>query len=849
MVNLARGAHKTCASHSGYYASAPNQRQPGENRFLANTGLFSFASSIRKMKMKTILQTLLLAAFMLAAGIEKLKAQATQTVRGRILDEVSKSPVIGASVILIRTEGPLIGATADLDGNFRMSAVPLGRQNFQVKAIGYESRMLSNVVITAGKEVVLEVVLTESVLQQSEVEITAKRSDNKLVTNNEMALISGRSFNLDDTKRYAGALGDPARMAANFAGVIAGNDSRNDIVVRGNSPAGMLWQMEGLNIPNPNHFGSLTSTGGPVSILNNNNLAKSDFLTSAFPAQYGNGLSGVFDLRLRNGNDEKREYLGQVGFNGFEIGAEGPFSTSNPKKGSYIFNYRYSTLGVFQKAGIEFGTGNAVPNYQDINFKIQLPLSQKVSLSAFGMGGLSDVKFLGNKVDTNETGLYGGENENIIVNYGAAVAGISLDIQASKNSNLKLTAGYAATLENFAGDSISILTRKEFPSGKALFTTGKYSFNGQFVHKLNVRNSIHAGFYNDFTRFNLLNKDIYQGTQEVIRVDKEGGNYLGQAYAQWKHRFSTRFSLTPGLHLQYSNQGNAFALEPRIGARYNLSENQSLNFGYGMHHQLQSVYTYAVETPGPSGIQLTNRNLGFTRSQHLVLGTERMISDNTSLKAEAYYQFIDRAPITADAIPDSYSALNTGNDFAPDEQDSLTNKGSGRNYGIELTLERSFTNGFYYLITASVFDSKYRGSDNIWRNTAFNTGYVLNVLAGKEWKLGRQGKNVFALNIKFSTIGGRYLTPLNAQASALAQRAIFEENRAFSERQAAYLRADVKLAYRLEYSKSTLEFAVDLQNVSNHQNVFNRQYNRRTNKIVTEYQQGFFPVPFVRYTF
>jgi hypothetical protein len=681
------------------------------------------------------------------------------------------------------------------------------------------------------------------------VEVTAKRSENKLVTNNEMALISGRSFNVDDTKRYAGALGDPARMAANFAGVIAGNDSRNDIVVRGNSPSGMLWQLEGLNIPNPNHFGSLTSTGGPVSILNNNNLAKSDFITSAFPAQYGNGLSGVFDLRLRNGNDEKREYLGQVGFNGFEIGAEGPFVKNKPGQGSYLFNYRYSTLGVFNKMGIQFGTGNAVPNYQDINFKVNLPLSPKVTLSVFGMGGLSDVNFEGNKEDTTGKNLYGSENENTRADYGTGIAGISTDIQISKKSNLKLTTGYSATSENFEGDSISTETRQAFLSGKARFRTEKYSLNGQYIYKINARNSLNAGFYNDFYRYNLFNKDVYRGSQEVVRVNRDGDWYLGQAYLQWKHRFSQRLSITPGLHVQYTTQGDAFAIEPRIGARYNITESQSVNAGYGMHHQMQSAYTYSVETRTPTGIALTNKDLGFTRSQHLVLGTERMISDNTSLKAEAYYQWIDKAAVTADNRPGSYSGLNSGNSFAPDGEDSLVNNGLGENYGIEITLERTFTKGFYYLITASLFDSKYRGSDKIWRNTAFNTGYVFNALVGKEWKIGKSRNNVFAVNLKFSTIGGRYLTPINAEASRQAERAIFEESKAFSERQTEYLRADVKLAYRIEYKQSTLEFAVDLQNVTNHPNVFNRQYNRRTNQIVTQLQQGFFPVPFVRYTF
>ena len=796
--------------------------------------------------MKNIFTTIVHTVLLLTLSTA-IFGQGTQTVRGRIMDESSKSSVIGASVILVRPESPVLGASADVDGNFKITGVPLGRQTFQVKAIGYEARMLANVIVTAGKEVVLDISLTESVVQQAEVEIIAKRSENKLVTNNEMALISGRSFNVDDTKRYAGALGDPARMAANFAGVIAGNDSRNDIVVRGNSPSGMVWQMEGLNIPNPNHFGSLTSMGGPVSILNNNNIAKSDFLTSAFPAQYGNGLSGVFDLKLRNGNNEKREYLGQVGFNGFEVGAEGPFSKTDPKKGSFLFNYRYSTLGVFQQLGIQFGTGNAVPYYQDLNFKINLPLSSKVTLSAFGMGGFSDINFEGNKEDTTGENLYGNENENTRVDYGTGVGGVSIDIQTSAKSNLKLIAGYATTSENFEGDSISTETRQAFLSGKARFRTHKYSFNGQYVYKVNAKNSVNAGFYNDAYGYDLFNKNVYRGVDEVINVKKDGAWYLGQAYLQWKHRFSNRLSVTPGVHAQYTTQGEAFAIEPRVGARYNITENQSINIGYGLHNQMQSAYTYSVETPTVNGVLLSNRDLGFTRSQHFVIGTDRVITSNTTLKAEAYYQFIDKAPVTRSAS--SYSALNAGVSFAPEDIDSLTNKGLGENYGIEITLERTFTKGFYYLITASFFDSKYRGSDKVWRNTAFNTGYVLNALVGKEWKLGTSGKRVLAVNLKFTTIGGRYLSPINFEDSRQAGEAIFDESRAFSQRQKEYIRADLKLAYRIEYAKSTLEFAVDLQNISGSQNVFNQQYNRRINKVVTQYQQGFFPVPFVRYTF
>jgi hypothetical protein len=200
--------------------------------------------------------------------------------------------------------------------------VPVGRVKLRVTSMGYEDLLLHEVTVTAGKEVVLNLGLTERLTKLDEVTVTYRRRDDQRVANNEMATVSARPFAPVEANRYAGSLGDPARMAQNFAGVGSANDTRNDIVVRGNSPASLLWRLEGVNLPNPNHFGAQGTTGGPVSLLNNNLLAKSDFLTGAFPAEYANALGSVFDLRLRQGNDERREFLGQVGFNGLEVGAE-----------------------------------------------------------------------------------------------------------------------------------------------------------------------------------------------------------------------------------------------------------------------------------------------------------------------------------------------------------------------------------------------------------------------------------------------------------------------------------------------------------------------------------------------
>ncbi|MCU0384262.1 MAG: carboxypeptidase-like regulatory domain-containing protein, partial [Cyclobacteriaceae bacterium] len=372
---------------------------------------------IKKQKNSFILFNLLL----LVATIGY--AQNTQTVRGRILDEISKTPLIGVNITVLGTE-TLLGSASDVDGYYRINNVPLGRQTFKVSYIGYEEQIVPNVIVTAGKEVILNFSLTEQVNQLNEIVVTANTKEDKTATNNDLAVVSARSFNVDDTKRYAGALGDPSRMAANFAGVVGGNDSRNDIVVRGNSPIGMLWQLEGLNIPNPNHFGALVSTGGPVSILNNNNLDKSDFITSAFPSQYGNATAGVFDIKMREGNNEQYEYTAQVGFGGFELGAEGPLKKNS--KSSFIANYRYSTLGVFNALGIDFGTGSNVPLYQDLNYKLSLPTKGNGKWTIFGIAGISEIDLLGSEADLSaDTDLYGNENQDTYPRFRTAVTGAS----------------------------------------------------------------------------------------------------------------------------------------------------------------------------------------------------------------------------------------------------------------------------------------------------------------------------------------------------------------------------------------------------------------------------------------
>jgi hypothetical protein len=771
-------------------------------------------------------------------------AQSTQVVRGKITDDVTEQPLANVTVTVL---ADTFKATtlSDNDGIFRFFNIPLGRHILLITNIGYQEKTIANIVVTAGKEVIVNISLSEKVKELEKIVVIGNKKKDKKTVNNEFLINSSRSFNIEDTKLFAGSLGDPSRMASNFAGVIGANDSRNDIIIRGNSPTGLLWQLEGIAIPNPNHFGTLNTSGGPISIINNNVLDKSDFLTGAFPAQYGNALSGVFDLQMRNGNNENHELLTQLGLNGLEIGAEGPLH-SKLKNASYLINYRYSTIAPFVKLGIDVGTGGLVPIYQDLNFKIYLPTRNKLKINLFGIGGTSKANFAANELDTSQSNFYSNENENSRIKTKTGITGISFENSFNQRSFAKLVLAVSGTFQNTEIDSIDVFSKEAFASIRSVFQSTKYSAHFMLKHKFSKKDNIAIGFLTDITKLKLNRKRIYGGVFERALFKDTVTNLLMQAYAQWKHRFTDKFSFVAGVHSQYLDITEDFVLEPRIGLNYVLPSNQSIAFSYGLHSSMQSPYLYYLRTFDSAGTVLfTNKNIRFTRSHHFVTSYDYNINKLWRLRMELYYQFIFDVPVEQSAS--SYSSLNTGVGFIPIENDSLVNKGTGKNYGIELTLERFFSQGYYFLLTSSLFNAGYKGSDDIKRNTAFNNKYVVNLLAGKEMKLGK--KNTFSFNIRLTSTGGRWLTPIDRDESAKRGEAVFIEREAFSLRHKPYFRADCKLSYRRDFRRSTLELAIDLQNISNNKNIFAEQYSRRVNAIITQYQQGFLPVPSLRWTF
>lgn len=771
-----------------------------------------------------------------------LFSQGTQSVRGQIVDKETRAPLIGAVVQLYNDTAMQAGTVADLDGNYRILNVPVGRYTLKVQYTGYLQALMSNIIVNSGKETILNVELETSTVTTSEVVIIGQRKDG---TVNEMGSGSGRMFSVEETNRYAGSRGDPARMASNFAGVQGANDSRNDIVVRGNSPAGVLWRVEGVDIPNPNHFAIEGTTGGPVSMLNNKVLANSDFYTGAFSAEYGNSIAAAFDLKMRNGNNEKFEFNGQFGFLGTELSAEGPL---NKKKGSsFLVNYRYSTLKMFEALNMPIGTG-AVPSYMDGAFKLNFPLKNGGNLSWFGIGGNSKIDIRVSDLTEPNDELYGVDNRDQYFRTGMGFSGIvyakSLSDQTFFRAVVAGSTRYSAANHDlvwrdstFAVDSIT--AKMGYRN-----TEQRYSFNFYFLHRATAKHTIKTGMFSDMYT-NELHDSVFSlvANEWQVRQDYSGSSFLIQPYVQWKYRPNDRVTFNTGLHGQYFTLNGSVAVEPRASVRWSINDKQSVQVAGGMHSQMLPAYVYYTHVAGDSLHRLHNKDVDFMKSIHSVVGYDLTIGEGMRVKVEAYYQYLYNVPVEKKSS--SFSVLNQGSGFSRFFPDTLVNEGTGTNYGVEFTLEKFFSKQFFFMYTASLFDAKYTGSDGITRDTDFNTRYAMNLLGAYEFSLGP--KQSLQIGTKVTMAGKRWYTPIDTVASALENEEMYIDSmRNTQQFSTAYFRLDVRVVWKYNAKKVTHEIGIDLINLTNQQNILGLTYSPSSipgkSPVQEQYQLGFLPL-------
>ncbi len=781
----------------------------------------------------------------------------TQTIRGTVVDKESNKPLEGVAVAVRKDSSILAGTSTDSMGNFRLEKIPVGRVDVVVSFVGYKKVYIPNLLLNSGKEAVLNVEVENSVETMKEVFISGVR---KGETINEMAVLSARAFSVEETDRYAGSRGDPARMASNFAGVSGTDDSRNDLVIRGNSPFGLLYRVDGVVIPNPSHFAVAGATGGSVAILNNRMLSNSDFLTGAFPAEFGNAISGVFDIRMKSGNNERHEYTAQLGIMGAEVFGEGPFSKKN--KSSYIFNARYATLEGLVKLGIDIGT-EAIPKYEDLLFKLNFPMKNGDNLSVFGIGGYSQINFItSTRQKPEKRDIYASKDQDEYFRAALGMIGITYTHRVNDHEFSKVSIAASTQFNRNHFERIirhvdsatgNFVVDNRYRKNDYFFVNTRYTASFIRNNKVSARSSVRYGITAEllqpiFIDSNLLEpafeKSVTSFTWRKRLNIRDGVHLLFQPFTQWKYAISEKVTSVVGIHLQYFTLNHSVGIEPRFSVKYQFKPNQSVAFGTGLHSQLLPIYQYFLQDDNGT---LYNKNLDFVRSFHLVAGYDVFFKQDIRIKAEAYFQVLWGIPV--DTFASSYNMLNEGSGFDRFFPGRLTNAGLGRNMGVEFTLEKFFTHNWFFMFSASLYDSRLQGGDKKWYNSDFNGNYILNALGTKEFKWGKKRLNTIGIGGKITFGGGQRYTPYDTTLSQLHEDPVVQDAQRNKLQFKPYFRFDIKLNYRCNTKRYTHEVGIDLVNVAQYKNILRIQYVSPQEPAREVYQLGFLPLFYYRLDF
>ena len=514
-------------------------------------------------------------------NIPQSSGRPVQTLRGVVNDRASGHPIPYATIQL--TDIPGLGMMCDSLGRFALPKVPVGRHSVQASFIGYESATVREILVTSAKEVYLEIALQESVNELSEVVV---RAHNRNEAMNKMAVAGARMLSVEEASRYAGGFDDPARLVASFAGVTP-SVSNNGISIHGNAPHLLQWRLEDVEIPNPNHFADIATLGGGIlSSLSAQVLGNSDFFTGAFPAEYGNAVSGVFDMKLRNGNNQRNENTFQVGIMGIDFASEGPLSKKH--KASYIFNYRYSTTGLLN---VDLG---GKMDYQDLNFKLNFPTRHAGTFAVWGTALLdkykSSLEKNPDKWDYLEDAGQGRSTQYM------AAGGVTHRYFFNENTLLKTT--LAGTYSD--QEAIQTTYDREFNPSPNIDQNSRSTnliLTSSLNRKVNNRFTNKTGltFTQMFYNMNLeLAPFIDQPLETISKGD--GNTSLISAYNSSAWGINDKLSLNFGLHGQLLTLNNRWTLEPRASLKWQTNTRTSFALAYGMYSRMEKMDVYFVKT-------------------------------------------------------------------------------------------------------------------------------------------------------------------------------------------------------------------------------------------------------------
>ncbi len=754
---------------------------------------------------------------------QTILAQQNQQVSGKVEDYSTHTILTGASVVLIQ-DTVNTGTTSDASGVFVFKNVSPGRYIVRISYTGYETVQQELLVISARRtEIVIQLREFQNTLDEVEIFSSRQQSHEPgehSITNEKALRVPANFF-------------DPVRVITSYPGIMTANDQNNTIVIRGNSPAGLLWRINGLDVVNPNHLANAgtfsdrpAGFGGGVNIISSQLMERTDFYTGSLPARYGNALSGAIDMKLRGGDTTDYHYTAQASLIGIDLAAEGPLGKN--KKTSFLANYRYSTVGLLSQLGVKFGDEDI--SFQDLTFSLNSALSKGRNLSWFGFVGASKNSFEHKDSDDWEV-----EKDQYDIDYDSKNFGTGLVFNQSIRQTF-ISTGISVSASVQSRDQTA---SPELPAGRPdviyedIFDQDKIlvSAFGRISKKINnsiLEAGVQVNFMSD--QISLINQ-TGNAPQTSHLGTMEG--FLIQPYAQWKVLISDKWNAQTALRYVYYTYNQTGSVEPRISLEFLPSLNSSLKFSYNIVSQAQTVATYTMD----------NEDLELTKAHHFDLGYTFSTETGFRFSATAYYQQLFDIPI--ETISSSYSLVNSIEVYP---YSGLVSKGIGNNYGLEVLTEKSFFNKSYFIAGASFYKSQYKGSDGIERSTRFDGNYSVNLTYGREWtRLKKQSQRSFGISSRVLYLGG--LRESGIIPTQLAPGTIDDPSRIFEEKLKDYFRLDLRLNWRKNKKNYTRTIAIDIQNLLNVQNEGYHYYDHVKQKVKTQYQLGLIPVLVYRIDF
>lgn len=757
-----------------------------------------------------------------------------QTIRGRTIDQETNAALPGAIITLVNNDENKRFAVADSAGYFMLVKVPVGRQNLKISMFGYQDVFLNNIEVTSGKEPFLTIPMLEKTTSLDGVTIVAKKEKER--TQNTMVSVSGRTFSLEESNRYAGGFGDLTRMAQSFAGVASSDGQSNEIIIRGNNPRGLLWRVEGVEVSNPNHFPRGDgSAGGGISMIQSTVIDNSDFLTGAFPAEYGNASSGVFDIRLRNGNAQKFEHSIQLGVIGVEASTEGPLDRK--LNSSYFIKYRYSTVSLLQKIGIKLVDNSVTPSYQDLTFKFNIHTKKAGTFTFWGIAGMSGAGEKATKDSLSWKNI--ADKTNAGENYKSGMFGLK-HFKLLKNQRSSFTTILSYNIDNsqfYTDTFLSQYNNQRIFSKSLTYQTARAAIT--FNHKKNIHQSYRIGVIISVPAYQLQSKYLQSSLLFKDILNQNGTTSFMQGFVQHKYRMDKGLELNTGIHLLYYFLSHRYAIEPRLGLRWTLRNHHVLSAGIGFHSRIEPVSVYLTKVLNTKNVlDNWNRSLDLQRSFHAVVGYDYLIRNDLRFKSEIYFQYLYKVPVAKDSS-DVFSMINYNGD---ELKHQLVNKGTGMNYGMEITIEKFYSHNYYIMFTGSLFHSSFTTYAGKQFNSLYDGNYIANLTGGKDFVFGKKKQMTLGVNTKLVTMGGNRKTPINISESQLQGETIYLNALTYTQRYPAFFRWDIGLYFKMNRKKFSWKLSVDFQNITNQQNIFSSRYDVLTNTVKNSYGLGFIPV-------